>query len=126
MSGAPASPAPRHPLIANSAALKLVVMLRHGDGRRPDPDLLGRHLGWMVEQEAAGQIFLSGPVAAHDGSLMGLTVFRTASIETADALARTDPFVTDGLIRYDLYEWTALEGSMSLRVSLSDGRVAFG
>ena len=36
------------------------------------------------------------------------------------ALAEADPFVTNGLRTFELKEWTIMEGSLGLKVNLSD------
>jgi uncharacterized protein YciI len=114
-------------LLSRSAKLKLFVMLR----RTLDPALLrahlGEHLRWMIEAEKRGEIFLSGPIARReDGThLDGMTVVRTATLADAEALAQTDPFVKRGAIAFEMREWTANEGSLSVTVTLSDSTATF-
>ena len=109
-------------LLARSAKLKLFVMLRRTLDRALLREHLGAHLRWMVEGESRGQIFLSGPVAPQDGGtpLDGLTIIRAETLDDAAALARTDPFVKLGAIAFELREWTANEGSITLTVTLSN------
>ena len=109
-------------LLARSARLKLFAMLRQTVRPELLPERLGDHLRWMIGQEKAGAIFLSGPMAPHAGSmpLDGLTLIRAAGLAEAEAIARQDPFVAAGIVTFQMCEWTANEGSISVQLSLSD------
>ena len=50
----------------------------------------------------------------------GLTVLRAASIDEARAMASADPFVKGKLRTFEVREWTVMEGSLSIKVNLSD------
>jgi hypothetical protein len=66
------------------------------------------------------QIFLS----AHLEYMIGLErrghVFASAE---AQALAEADPFFVNGLRTFELKEWTVMEGTLGVRVNLSDQSV---
>jgi uncharacterized protein len=47
-------------------------------------------------------------------------VLRTATMDEARALAEADPFVANGLRTFEIKEWTIMEGTLGLRVNLSD------
>jgi uncharacterized protein len=83
------------------------------------------HLEYMIGLEKRGLIFASGPISDGDGppSGHGLTVLRAASAAEARALAEADPFYVNGLRTFELKQWTVMEGSLSLRVNLSDQSV---
>jgi hypothetical protein len=49
-----------------------------------------------------------------------LTILRAANAQEARTLAEADPFVTNGLRTFELKEWTIMEGSLGLKVNLSD------
>jgi uncharacterized protein YciI len=88
--------------------------------------LLPAHLEYMIALEKRGLVFASGPLS--DGGAgppngAGLTILRAASAQEARALAEADPFVTHGLRTFALKEWTIMEGSLGLRVNLSDQSV---
>ncbi len=87
--------------------------------------LLPEHLEYMIGLERRGFLFASGPLAEGAGppTGAGLTILRTASKEEARALAEADPFVKNGLRTFDLKEWTIMEGTLGLRVNLSDQSV---
>ena len=82
------------------------------------------HLEYMIGLEKRGIVFASGPLSDSEAggppSGKGLTVLRAASAEEARALAEADPFFINGLRRFELKEWTLMEGSLGLRVNLSD------
>ena len=83
---------------------------------------LSAHLEYMIALEKRGVLFASGPLSDGAGppSGAGLTVLRVASAEEARALAEADPFVRGGLRTFELKEWTIMEGTLGLRVNLSN------
>jgi uncharacterized protein len=84
--------------------------------------LLPAHLEYMIGLEKRGVLFASGPLADGDGppSGAGLTILRAADAREARKLAEADPFVANGLRNFELKEWTIMEGTLGLRVNLSD------
>jgi uncharacterized protein YciI len=112
-------------LTAGMLGAKLYVVRWHS--RVPATELmplLESHLSYMLKLEKSGTLFASGPIKEADGRTQGsgLTILRVASAEEACALADGDPFVCAGLRRYDLNEWSLLEGSLDLRITFSDQR----
>jgi uncharacterized protein YciI len=87
--------------------------------------LLPAHLEYMIDLEKRGVLFASGPLADGKGppSGEGLTVLRAANAGAARDIAEADPFVVNGLRSFELKEWTIMEGTLSLRVNLSDQSV---
>ena len=84
------------------------------------------HLEYMIGLEKRGVLFASGPLG--DGTAgppngAGLTILRAANAAEARALADADPFVANRLRTYELKEWTIMEGTLGLRVNLSDQSV---
>ena len=102
---------------------RLYVVLSKG-GAAPEKiaDLLPNHLEYMIGLEKTGVLFASGPLAEADGKTRGdgLTILRAASAEAARKIAEADPFVANGLRSFELREWTVMEGSLSIKVNLSD------
>jgi uncharacterized protein YciI len=84
--------------------------------------LLPAHLEYMISLEKRGLVFASGPLADGEGppSGHGLTILRAADAKEARALAEADPFFVNGLRSFELKEWTIMEGTLGLRVNLSD------
>ena len=117
-------------LLQKSVRLPLFVMLR----RLAHPEAiqealkegLDEHLSWMIAQEQAGRVFLSGPFQLlPNDDLMGLTILRVADETEAHKVADSDPFVRRGYVRYELRRWTAFEGSLQMSIRLSDSSVVF-
>lgn len=118
----PSAAASRPPALATSAWLSLFVMFRRV--LRPEAMRASRddHLTYMIEQERAGTLFLSGPLAATQDPTVpnGMSVFRVATIEEARRIAEGDPYVQRGIMSFTLAEWTAVEGCLTISVALSD------
>ncbi|MEW6450146.1 MAG: YciI family protein [Pseudomonadota bacterium] len=102
---------------------KLYVILSKG-GATPEQlgAVLPDHLEYMIGLEKKGALFASGPLATADGKMAGdgLTVLRAASIDEARTIASADPFVKNNLRTFEVREWTVMEGSLSIKVNLSD------
>ena len=83
---------------------------------------LSAHLEYMIGLEKRGHVFLSGPLADSEGppTGLGLTVLRAKDAAEARALAEADPFFINGIRTFDIKEWTLMEGTLGLRVNLSD------
>ena len=104
--------------------MPLFVMLRSVGSTAVTPELLDRHLRWIIGEEQAGRIFLSGPLGTASRPLHGITVLRAGDLTEAEAIARQDPFVAAGVVTFELHEWTVFEGLIPFVVTLSDGRAA--
>lgn len=86
---------------------------------------LSAHLEYMIEMEKRGVVFASGPLADGEGppSGHGMTILRAKDANEARAIAEADPFFANGLRTFELKEWTLMEGTLGLRVNLSDQSV---
>ena len=86
---------------------------------------LSAHLEYMIDLEKRGHVFASGPLADGEGppTGAGLTVLRATDAAQARALAEGDPFFVNGLRTFELKEWTIMEGTLGLRINLSDQSV---
>src|SRR5271154_609483 len=83
------------------------------------------HLEYMIALEKRGLVFASGPLSDGEGPPTGhgLTVLRAKDANEARALAEGDPFFVNGLRTFELKEWTVMEGTLGVRVNLSDQTV---
>jgi uncharacterized protein len=83
---------------------------------------LPAHLEYMIGLEKRGLLFASGPLADHAGppSGQGLTILRASNADEARAIAEGDPFFVNKLRTFELKEWTIMEGTLGVRVNLSD------
>ena len=86
---------------------------------------LAAHLEYMIGLEKRGIVFASGPLGDAEGppSGHGLTILRAPDAAAAHALAEADPFFVNGLREFELKEWTVMEGTLSLKINLSDQTV---
>jgi uncharacterized protein len=86
---------------------------------------LSAHLEYMIGLEKRGHVFASGPLADGAGppTGAGLTVLRAKDLNEARSLAEGDPFFVNGLRSFELKEWTVMEGTLGVRVNLSDQTV---
>jgi len=87
--------------------------------------VLPAHLEYMIGLEKRGLVFASGPLTEPGGAPagFGLTVLRTKDADEARAIAEAEPFFVHGLRSFELKEWTVMEGTLGLRVNLSDQSV---
>jgi hypothetical protein len=102
---------------------KLFVILSKGSAT-PDQigALLPQHLEFMIGLEKSGVLFASGPLADSEGKMRGdgLTIVRAASAIDARKIAEQDPFVVNKLRTFELLEWTVMEGSLGIKINLSN------
>ena len=85
--------------------------------------LLPAHLQYLIDLV---KLFASGPltdVGAGPLSGGGLTFLRAASAAEAREIAEAEPFAKNGLRTFEIKEWTIMEGTLGLRVNLSDQSV---
>jgi uncharacterized protein YciI len=91
--------------------------------------ILPRHLSYQKEMEAAGKLFLAGPVSDDTGTAMsggGLIVYRAADIEEARTLAANDPMHKEGGRTFTIRAWLVNEGSLNIQIRLSEQHGSFG
>jgi uncharacterized protein len=87
--------------------------------------LLATHLDYMIDLEKRGVLFASGPLTEAGGapSGHGLTILRVKDAAEARRIAEAEPFFAQGLRTFELKEWTVMEGTLGVRVNLSDQSV---
>jgi len=89
-------------------------------------ETLPAHLTYQKEMEAAGKLFLAGPLSDISGDEMsggGLIIYRATSLEEAKEIADKDPMHQLGKRSFTLRKWLVNEGSPSFSVTLSDQNV---
>jgi hypothetical protein len=93
------------------------------DGIRPH---LEAHKAWILDLERTGRLVMGGPMLDDDYRFAGpgLLVLRARSFAEAQAIADADPFHARGIRKYRLMPWQVNEGSIELRLTLSNGRTA--
>ena len=87
---------------------------------------LPAHLAYQKDMEAAGKLFLAGPLSDSSGDLMegcGLIIYRAASLQEAKDITDADPMHANGVRTYTIRKWLVNEGSPSFGTALSGQRV---
>lgn len=111
-------------------ALALELYVAHSTPVKSPQDVkavLPDHLAYQAELERAGQLAFAGPMSDETGEHMqgvGLIIYRADSLEAAAVLAQNDPMHSTGARTYTLRRWMINEGSFTLSVGLSTGKVA--
>ena len=87
--------------------------------------LLATHLEYMISLERRGLLFASGPLVDENSASTGhgLTILRVKDAAQAREIAEAEPFFARGLRSFELKEWTVMEGTLGVRVNLSDQTV---
>jgi uncharacterized protein len=67
------------------------------------------HMANMIKWYEEGKLVLAGPFA-DNGNWRGLWVFKTASLEEAQALAQTDPSIQAGRLSVEIHPWMTKKG----------------
>ena len=116
---------PAHDLGSKPVSLKLFVALYRTENPGRLQTIFAKHLAWAAEQEGTGRIFLTGPLSSHDNEkgASELTVLRADSLDEADALARTDPFVIKGVNSVQVLPWTVAGWSLNIALRLSNSGI---
>ena len=90
------------------------------DATKIPPNAL-EHLQWIIGLEKEGRVLASGPAFQKDDApRAGLTVFRVASWDEAESLARSDPFYRCGAVDFEVVRWQVTGGRMSMTFDFSD------
>ena len=88
-------------------------------------EILPRHLAYQKQMEAAGKLFLAGPVSDEAGAQMsggGLIIYRAEDIEEARALAADDPMHKEGGRSFTVRAWLINEGVLNFQLRLPEQR----
>ena len=118
------SPPPPRDTSSKPVSLDLFIGLYRSEHPERLQTTFAKHLAWATEQEAAGRIFLTGPITSHgEEGASGLTLFRVGSLAEADALARTDPFIIEGVNSVQVLPWKVAGGSMTISLQLSNSGI---
>ena len=79
--------------------------------------LLQAHKAWVAGEKAGGQAMASGFLvdANQRPGGGGLLVFQAAGFPEALALIQRDPLICGGWVDWQLHEWIAAAGDLSIR-----------
>ena len=101
-----------------------VVFTRPRAGLAPVLEKIDAHLAYVVAAERKGQIFAAGPFWSDDERYWegeGMMILRAASKAEAEEIAAGDPMHASGARTYSVRPWLLNEGSLTIRLTYSDG-----
>ena len=101
-----------------------VVFTRPHAGLVPVLANMDAHLAFVVAAERKGQIFAAGPFWSDDGRHWegeGMMILRATSKAEAEEIADGDPMHASGARTYSVRPWLLNEGSLTIRLTYSDG-----
>lgn len=101
-----------------------VVFTTPTNGLEPVMAVIKEHLAFQVDLEQRGIMFGAGPFwtddeAAWEGE--GMVIIRAGSLAEAKAIAASDPMHKSGARSFTVRPWLLNEGSMTVRITYSDG-----
>jgi len=102
-----------------------VILTKPADGLQPVLDNLQEHLAYQLELERKGIMFAAGPFADDDQNCWegeGMVIIRADSIKAARQIAAEDPMHKCGAREYRVRPWMLNEGSITLKVTYSNGK----
>ncbi len=102
-----------------------VVFTKPTNGMEPVMANLKEHLDFQIDLERRGIMFGAGPFwndaeDAWEGE--GMVIIRAASLADARAIAASDPMHKAGARSYTVRPWLLNEGSITVKMTYSDGR----
>ncbi|MCG6658939.1 hypothetical protein HOP52_14355 [Halomonas campisalis] len=89
-------------------------------------DNIEEHLKYQVALEKRGILFAAGPTFSRDGTCWegeGMVVIRADSLEEAHRIAAEDPMHKSGAREFEIRPWLLNEGSVTMKVTYSDGKI---
>lgn len=104
-----------------------VIMTSPTDGIGPVMANLEPHLAHQVEMERSGVMFGAGPLWADDEHTWhgeGMFIIRADSLAHAHEIADADPMHISGARSYTVRPWLLNEGSFTVRMTYSDGKIS--
>ena len=102
-----------------------VVFTQPTNGLSPVLENMKAHLAYQVQLEEQGIMFGAGPFADDDEQNwegQGMVIIRTQSLADAKRIADADPMHKSGARSYRIRPWLLNEGSLTLKVSYSNGK----
>ena len=102
-----------------------VVFTKPVKGLEPVMAVLEQHLAFQIDLERRGIMFGAGPFwndaeDAWEGE--GMVILRAGSLDEAKALAAADPMHKSGARTFTVRPWLMNEGSVTVRITYSDGK----
>jgi hypothetical protein len=102
-----------------------VVFTKPTDGMGPVMANLKEHLDFQIDLEKRGVMFGAGPFwndAEDAWQGEGMVIIRAASLTEAKAIADSDPMHKAGARSYTVRPWLLNEGTVTIKMTYSDGK----
>lgn len=101
-----------------------VVLTKPASGMDAVLAHLQEHLAYQLQLERTGVMFAAGPFADDQGQEWegeGMVIIRAQSLEEARQIAANDPMHKSGARTFRVRPWLLNEGSLTLKVTYSNG-----
>lgn len=82
---------------------RFVILLSSVAGVTTPGSLIRRHVAFLRALDRDGALVLAGPFSNRDG---GMIILKVASLDEAQSIAASDPFVQAGARRFEVAVWT--------------------
>jgi uncharacterized protein YciI len=102
-----------------------VVFTKPTKGLDPVMAVIKEHLDFQIDLERRGIMFGAGPFwnDAEDGwEGEGMVIIRAGSLAEAKAIAASDPMHKSGARSYTVRPWLLNEGTLTVKLTYSDGK----
>ncbi|AXK81447.1 hypothetical protein DW352_13570 [Pseudolabrys taiwanensis] len=102
-----------------------VIFTKPTKGMEPVMAVLKEHLDFQIDLERRGIMFGAGPFwndaeEAWEGE--GMVIVRAESLAAAKAIAASDPMHKAGARSYTVRPWLLNEGTVTIKLTYSDGK----
>ena len=101
-----------------------VYFTKPADGLGPVMENLEAHLKFQVELEQKGIMFGAGPFWTDDEQRWageGMIIIRAESLAAARKVAESDPMHASGARTFTIRPWLMNEGTVTMKITYSDG-----
>lgn len=108
---------------APSLRMQLYVVTSTAISLEAVKENLAEHRAYLRDLEERNILFGAGPLWTDDGQYFegdGLLIYRAASVLEATAIAQADPMHRSGARTFKIRPWLLNDGSITIRVTLSE------
>jgi uncharacterized protein len=108
---------------APSLRMQLYVVTSTAASLQAVKENLAEHRAYLRDLEERNVLFGAGPLWTDDGQYFegdGMLIYRASSVEEATAIAQGDPMHSGGARTFKIRPWLLNDGSITIRVTLSE------
>jgi uncharacterized protein len=108
---------------APSLRMQLYVVTSTAISLEAVKENLAEHRAYLRDLEEQNVLFGAGPLWTDDGKYFegdGMLIYRAASVAEATAIAQADPMHSRGARTFKIRPWLLNDGSITIRVTLSE------